>query len=80
MSDEILRTQVEVIEQTLSYIPIGKEQAKSIHLIRQEAKKLAYLVVQIAPSCTELEIGMNDLRTALLWWDEAIKRHVRNDL
>jgi len=63
------------IENNFTYHAPGGNQAERYTKLREEAKKLAYLITELTPYSREQSVAMTHLETAIFWANAAIARN-----
>ena len=63
------------IENAFTYHePKGDQQTRYV-AIREKAKELALLIVDVTPASREQSVALTELETAVMWANAAIARH-----
>lgn len=67
----------EVIETSFTYHAPNETQIPRYHILREEAKKLAYIIAQNVPDSAEKTLARRHLEQAIMWANKAIahERH-----
>lgn len=60
------------VEEVFTYHPADEEQRKAYEAIREKAKEMAYLALDVVPQSADQQAGLRLLREAVMTFNAAI--------